>query len=60
MPDNQCLCLERTDSEARFTRCVAIPGSSPGLGVLASGEIAWKTEEPLAFEHVKFSQRSYK
>lgn len=53
MPQPIALCLEDLGSDSpseRYTRCVAIVGRQPGLGLAHSARIVWKSPGPLACE----------
>jgi len=53
MPQPIALCLECLDCHSpsdRYTRCVAIAGRQPGLGLAASSQIVWKSDGPVACE----------
>ncbi len=42
------VCIENTGAKrpaGRFTRCVAVPGSGPGLALDARGCVVWRSEE---------------
>ncbi|MBI5533469.1 MAG: hypothetical protein HY898_12185 [Deltaproteobacteria bacterium] len=53
MPQPIAICLEDLDpssSEARYVRCVALPGRVPGLAVSQAAAIVWKSDDPIAAE----------
>lgn len=53
MPQPIALCLENLEPDSpsdRYTRCVAIAGRQPGLGLASSSQIVWKSPGPLACE----------
>jgi hypothetical protein len=53
MPQPLAICIEdvlETRSEARYLRCVALPGRQPGLRLGGGGEVLWRSEDTLACE----------
>ena len=53
MPKPLSICLEdlgAVEEGVRYTRCVALPGGQPGLGIDRQGRILWQAGEPVACE----------
>ena len=53
MPKPLSICIEdlrASDPDDRYTRCVALPGGQPGLGLDPQGRILWQTGDPVACE----------
>ena len=53
MPKPLSICIEdlgAANEEERYTRCVALPGGQPGLGLDPAGHVLWQTGCPVACE----------
>ncbi len=53
MPKPMAICIEDLDAqpgEARYLRCVAVPGRQPGLRVDAGARVLWQSEADVAGE----------
>ena len=51
MPKPLAICIEELDSsEARYIRCVALPGRQPGLRLDKTGRVLWQSDDGVSCE----------
>jgi len=51
MPKPLAICIEELDSsEARYIRCVALPGRQPGLRLDRIGQVLWQSDDGVSCE----------